>query len=33
MLAVEDQIKEAAVTFKQVLNACVHFGGEEVIEI
>jgi hypothetical protein len=33
MLAVEDQIKEAAVTFKQVLNACVHFGGEEVIAI
>jgi hypothetical protein len=33
MLAVEEQIKEAAVTFKQVLNACIHFGGEEVIEI
>ncbi len=33
MLAVEDQIKEAAVTFKQVVNAAVHFGGEEVIAI
>ena len=33
MLAVEEQIKEAAVTFKQVLNACIHFGGEEVIAI
>jgi hypothetical protein len=31
MLAVEDQIKEAAATFKQVLNAAVHFGGEEAI--
>ncbi len=25
MLAVEEQIKEAAITFKQVLSACVHF--------
>lgn len=33
MLAVEDQIKEAAATFKQVLNAAVHFGGEEAIAI
>jgi hypothetical protein len=33
MLAVEEQIKEAAVTFKQILNACIHFGGEEVIAI
>lgn len=33
MLAVEDQIKEAAVTFKQVLEAAAHFGGEEVIAI
>lgn len=33
MLAVEDQIKEAARTFSQVLNAAAHFGGEEVIEI
>jgi hypothetical protein len=33
MLAVEEQIKEAAATFKQVLNAAVHFGGEEAIAI
>ena len=33
MLAVEDQIKEAAMTFKQVLNAAIHFGGEEAIAI
>jgi hypothetical protein len=33
MLAVEDQIKEACQTFKAVLNAATHFGGEEVIEI
>lgn len=33
MLAVEEQIKEAALTFKQVLNAAVHFGGEEVVAI
>src|SRR6185437_8367920 len=33
MLAVEEQIKEAASTFKQILNAAVHFGGEEVIAI
>ena len=33
MFAVEEQIKEAAVTFKQVLNAATYFGGEEVIEI
>ena len=33
MLAVEEQIKEAAWTFKQVLNAAVHFGGEEVVTI
>ena len=33
MLAVEDQIKEAAGTFKQVLDAAAHFGGEEVIEL
>jgi len=33
MLAVEDQIKQAAVTFKQVLEAASHFGGEEVIAI
>jgi len=33
MLAVEDQIKEACQTFKAVLTAAAHFGGEEVIEI
>lgn len=33
MLAVEDQIKEAAHTFKSVLEAASHFGGEEVITI
>lgn len=33
MLAVEEQIKEAALTFKQVLNAAVHFGGEEIVTI
>jgi len=33
MLAVEDQIKEAARTFAQVLQAAATFGGEEVVEI
>jgi hypothetical protein len=33
MLAVEDQIKEAAKTFNQVLGAAAHFGGEEVVEL
>jgi hypothetical protein len=33
MLAVEDQIKEAAQTFSQVLSAAASFGGEEVVEI
>ena len=33
MLAVEDQIKEAAVTFRQVLSAAAHFGGDEVLAI
>lgn len=33
MLAVEEQIKEAALTFKQVLNAAVFFGGEEAIAL
>lgn len=31
MLAVEDQIKEASQTFKNVLEAAASFGGEEVI--
>jgi hypothetical protein len=33
MVAVVDQIKEAAQTFKAVLDAASHFGGEEVIEL
>ncbi len=33
MLAVEDQIREAAQTFKNVLEAAALFGGEEVIEL
>ena len=33
MLAVEDQIKEAAATFKNVLEAAAHVGGEEVLAI
>ena len=33
MLAVEEQIREAAKTFAQVLRAAATFGGEEVIEI
>ena len=33
MLAVEEQIKEAARTLKSVLEASTHFDGEEVIEI
>lgn len=33
MLAVEEQIKQAAHTFKDVLAAAAHFGGEEVIDI
>jgi hypothetical protein len=33
MIAVEEQIKEAAVTFKAVLDAAANFGGEEVLEL
>lgn len=33
MLAVEGQIREAAQTFKAVLDAASHFGGEEVVEL
>lgn len=33
MLAVEDQIREAAQTFKNVLEAAASFGGEEVIDL
>ena len=32
MLAVEEQIREASKTFKAVLEAAAHFGGEEVLE-
>ena len=33
MLAVTDQIREAATVFKAVLDAAANFGGEEVIEL
>lgn len=33
MLAIEEHIREAAATFKQVLDAAAHFGGEEVVEV
>lgn len=33
LIAIEEHILEAAKTFKQVLDAASHFGGEEVIEI
>jgi hypothetical protein len=33
LLAIEDQIRTAAQTFKQVLDAAATFGGEEVIEL
>lgn len=33
MLAVEEQIKEAARTFRAVLDAAMTFGGEEVVNI
>jgi len=33
MIAVEDQIKDAARTFKAVLEAAAQFGGEEVLEL
>lgn len=33
MLAIEEQIKEAAHTFSAVLSAASCFGGEEVLEI
>ena len=33
MIAVEEQIKEAAHTFVAILNAAKTFGGEEIIEI
>ena len=33
MLAVEDQIREAAKTFNAVLSAASQFGGEEVVDL
>jgi|SRR6185437_2530311 len=33
MLAAEEQIKDAAVSFGRILEAAAHFGGEEVIPI
>lgn len=33
MLAVEEQIKEAAQNFRNVLGAASTFGGEEILEI
>lgn len=33
MLAVQEQIKEAAQTFKSVLEAAAGFGGEEVVDL
>jgi hypothetical protein len=33
MVAVEDQIKEAARMFKAVLETAAQFGGEEVVEL
>lgn len=33
MLAIEEQVKEAAQMFHAVLNAAATFGGEEVVEI
>jgi len=33
MLSIEEQIKEAAHTFKAVLEAAKQFGGEEIVEL
>lgn len=33
MLGVQEQLKEAAATFKSVLEAAAHFGGDEVLEL
>lgn len=33
MLAVEQQLKEAAQTFKDVLHAALNFGGDEVVAL
>jgi len=33
MIAIEEQIKEAATTFAAVLHAASTFGGEEIVEL
>ena len=33
MLAIEENVKEAATTFAAVLHAASHFGGEEIVEL
>lgn len=33
LLAIEEHIRQAAATFKQVLDAASHFGGEEVVAL
>jgi hypothetical protein len=33
MVAVDEQIREAAQTFKQILETASRFGGEEVVEL
>ena len=33
MLAVEEQIREAAQAFNAALHAAAHFGGEEVVDL
>lgn len=33
MIAIEEQVKEAARTFKSILDAASRFGGEEVVPI
>lgn len=33
MRAVEEQIKDASRTFKDILETAAHFGGEELVEI
>lgn len=33
MLGVEEQLRQAAQTFKAILDAAAHFDGEEVLEV
>lgn len=33
MRALEEQVRDAASVFKEILEAAAHFGGEEVVEI